>query len=77
MSLDAAIAADAFWQLVRAGLRPCLRGHVFDVAATGEDSIDSGRPRYRVECVTCGQIIHEATNAPMLRIEQHLIIFPG
>ena len=47
---------------------PC----VFRVNATGETGINTGRMSYRVECVTCSELLHEATTGTMYRIEQHL-----
>jgi ribosomal protein S27E len=42
------------------------------ISDTGEVGCDTGRPRYRVACLTCGIVIHEATTGPMQRLEQHL-----
>lgn len=43
----------------------------FRVRATGEVGIDTGRPRFEVYCMTCAELIHEATTGPVTRISQH------
>lgn len=44
----------------------------FQVSPTNETGFHSGRTRYRVECMTCSKLLHEATTGPMCRIEEHL-----
>jgi hypothetical protein len=49
-----------------------LDGHHQRVTATGEVGIDSGRRRYRVECLTCAEIVHEATTGAFANMERHV-----
>jgi len=46
-------------------------GHHLRVTATSELGIDTGRRRYRVECLTCGEIVHEATTGPRWNMARH------
>lgn len=46
--------------------------HFMLVCPTSLTGIDSGRVRYRVECLTCGVICHEATTAPHIRVQEHM-----
>lgn len=46
-------------------------GHVFRIVATRELGCDTGRRRYRVECLTCEALVHEATTSPSCQIESH------
>lgn len=50
-----------------------VAGHVFAVTPTRMIGVDSGRTRYRVECITCGCVIHEATTGPRCRVAGHLM----
>lgn len=47
-------------------------GHTFRVTATGQTGCDTGRRRYRVECLTCQVEVHESTTGPMQQIGYHL-----
>lgn len=47
-------------------------GHHFRVTATGKLGVDTGRRRYRVECLSCGEIVHEATTGAHANIRYHL-----
>jgi hypothetical protein len=47
-------------------------GHIFASTPTGDFGIDSGRPRFKVECLTCKACLHENTTGPSARIESHL-----
>ena len=47
-------------------------GHVFRVTATKHLGCDSGRRRYRVECVTCNAVEHEATTGPQSMMRYHV-----
>ena len=49
-----------------------LDGHQLRVTATSEVGCDSGRRRYRVECLTCNEVVHEATTGPRERLAFHL-----
>jgi hypothetical protein len=42
------------------------------IAPTGGDGINSGRPRFKVECETCETVIHPATTGPLIRMKAHL-----
>lgn len=44
----------------------------FRVTPTLEVGFHTGRRRYKVECVTCEVMLHEATTGPSERIEQHM-----
>jgi hypothetical protein len=46
--------------------------HHFRIAATDELGCDSGRRRYRVECLSCRSVVHEATTGPMWMMRGHL-----
>lgn len=49
-----------------------ISGHLFAITPTTLIGGDSGRTRFRVECKTCGEMLHEATTGPRLRIASHL-----
>lgn len=49
-----------------------IDGHVFSVQATGRSAIYSGRMRWRVECTTCGTVIHPGSTSARVQIERHL-----
>jgi hypothetical protein len=42
------------------------------VTPTDKSAIHSGRRRYRVECLTCARLLHEATTGPGPTLEHHL-----
>src|SRR5262245_46962030 len=46
-------------------------GHHLRVTATGELGCDSGRRRYRVECLTCDEVVHEATTGAHWNMRHH------
>ncbi|MCP4549528.1 MAG: hypothetical protein GY835_23985 [bacterium] len=43
----------------------------YQFTATTEIGMDSGRRRYRVVCLECGDELHEATTGPMAHTHQH------
>lgn len=49
-----------------------VRGVTMKVAGTGDTAIHSGRNRYRVECVTCEEVVHPNTTGATTRCEDHL-----
>ena len=49
-----------------------LEGHTFRIVATEHVGCDSGRHRYRVECLTCEIQVHEATTGPLQQTRHHL-----
>ena len=49
-----------------------LDGHTFRVVATRHVGCDTGRRRYRVECLTCAIVVHEATTGPFSMARGHL-----
>ena len=44
----------------------------FRVAPTNEVGIHTGRRRFLVTCLTCAEVLHEATTGPDWRIGMHL-----
>lgn len=50
------------------------QGHRFLVQACPLHMMapDTMRTRYRVECLSCGVLLHEATTGASIRVEQHL-----
>lgn len=66
------------WEDALPGMKPGdLRefsegGHVFRVTATYELGCDTGRRRYRVECLSCSVVVHEATTGPIQNVDFHL-----
>ena len=42
------------------------------VEGTGELGLSTGRDRYRVTCLTCDVVVHEATTSATIRCRQHL-----
>jgi hypothetical protein len=49
-----------------------LDEHTFRVVATEHVGCDTGRRRYRVECLTCEVVVHEATTGPLHQARRHL-----
>ena len=49
-----------------------VKGHVLSLTPTGDRGSDSGRVRWRIECLTCRVILHENTTGPTTWIKQHL-----
>jgi len=47
-------------------------GHHLRVTGTDTFGVDTGRRRYRVECLSCGELVHEATTGPRWNVEVHL-----
>lgn len=47
-------------------------GHEFDIKVTGETGINTGRPRYWVDCRTCKVNLHSGTTGPKEQIKFHL-----
>lgn len=46
--------------------------HEVHIIPTGEESLHSTRPRYRMVCATCNVVIHPGTNGPLVRLGAHL-----
>ena len=44
----------------------------FRVSPTQLRGVDTGRVRFRVECLTCGEIVHEATTGSTFNVKSHL-----
>jgi hypothetical protein len=49
-----------------------LGDHTFRIVATEHVGCDSGRRRYRVECLTCEIQVHGATTGPLQQARYHL-----
>ena len=49
-----------------------LEDHTFRIEATKYVGCDSGRRRYRVECLTCEIQVHGATTGPLQQARYHL-----
>jgi hypothetical protein len=49
-----------------------LDEHTFRVEATAHVGCDTGRRRYRLECLTCEIVVHEMTTGPLSAIQSHL-----
>jgi hypothetical protein len=52
-------------------------GHMIEITTTVETGFHSGRARYRLECIDCGDIhsaavLHEATTGPIELVNQHV-----
>lgn len=43
-----------------------------EVTPTAKTGLHSGRTRFHVLCVTCNEVIHEATTGPSSMTESHL-----
>lgn len=46
--------------------------HHLRVTATRELGCDTGRRRYRVECLTCNEVVHEATTGAHWNMGFHI-----
>ena len=46
--------------------------HHLRVTATSKLGCDTGRRRYRVECLSCGEVVHEATTGAHWNIGFHI-----
>lgn len=56
------------------GIDTARRGyHHLRVTATSHLGCDTGRRRYRVECLTCGTIVHEATTGAYPNMQSHVV----
>jgi hypothetical protein len=49
-----------------------IEDHHMRVTATNELGCDTGRRRYRVECLSCGEVVHAATTGPQWNMKHHL-----
>lgn len=47
-------------------------GHAFKITATAEVGTQSGRRRYRVECITCDMIVHPGSTSAQSQMDYHL-----
>ena len=47
-------------------------GHTFRITVTPQLGRNTGRRRYRVECVTCNAVVHEATTGPRWNVGFHV-----
>lgn len=47
-------------------------GHLFAIQGTDQVGRDTGRRRYRVECRSCGRLIHAASTSAKAQVEYHL-----
>jgi len=47
-------------------------GVKFEVKPTEHRGCDTGRVRYFVKCLTCNEVLHEATTGPRPNIEGHM-----
>ena len=54
-----------------------VEGVQFQVSPTNKFGCDTHRRRYRVTCLTCDTIVHEATTGSTSRIEMHLTACHG
>ena len=43
----------------------------YRIEGTQHRDIDTGRRRYRVECLECHKLLHEATTGPHCRCKEH------
>ena len=50
-----------------------VEGHHMRVTGTSALGCDTGRRRYRVECLTCGELLHEATTGAYANMERHIV----
>lgn len=46
-------------------------GRRFLVTPTGGTGIHTGRDRFRVDCLSCGELLHESTTGPSARVRNH------
>jgi hypothetical protein len=49
-----------------------LNGAKLKITPTAERGFDTGRTRYRCECLTCEEVLHEATSGASYRFRDHL-----
>ena len=43
----------------------------YRIEGVNQFGIHSNRRRYRVQCLECGEVLHESTTGPICWIEQH------
>lgn len=48
-----------------------ILGHSIAMCATSLDGLHTGRRRYMVVCISCQELIHEATTGPAWNIVMH------
>lgn len=48
------------------------KGHRFRVVPGKGEGIHTGRGRFLVACLTCGEVLHEATTGPTQHMDMHL-----
>lgn len=49
-----------------------VEGHRFKVKPTELVGCDTFRRRYWVECLTCNEVLHEATTSATILVKQHI-----
>jgi hypothetical protein len=49
-----------------------IDAHLLRVTATAQVGWNTGRRRYRVECLTCGEVVHVATTGPHWNMRDHV-----
>jgi hypothetical protein len=49
-----------------------VEGHSFVVSPTGEVGVHTQHPRYRVDCETCSECVHEATTGVAWNVDFHI-----
>lgn len=49
-----------------------VEGVQFKVTPTKEFGVHTFRTRYRVECLTCPELLHKATTSATVRVRDHL-----
>ena len=49
-----------------------IDGHRFVVRDSGGAGMDSGRTRWRVSCLTCGEMVHTGSTSATAQIHMHL-----
>ena len=50
---------------------------IHEMRITPVRTAPSGRMRYRVECLRCQVVVHEATTGPLTRLKEHWEGIPG
>ena len=49
-----------------------VQGHRFRVRDAGIRAIDTGRKRWTVSCMTCGELIHTGSTSAHAQVRSHL-----
>lgn len=49
-----------------------LKRHILEAVPTGYSCGNTGRIKYRVECLSCCDVLHDNTSNPGMIIQQHL-----